>query len=277
MTRTGAWLFVPGDRPERFAKAAASGADEVIVDLEDAVAADDKSVARDAVASWLRGGGAAWVRANATETAWHTADIEALRGIAGLRGVVLPKSETPDEVAAVHERLGVPVVALVESALGVGNATAICGAPGLTRLAFGSVDFALDIDAVETRESLAVARSLLVLASRVAGLGAPIDGVTQSIDDVDRILSDARHARGLGFGAKLAIHPRQVGAIAEAFAPGEAEIAWAREVLTAAGATGAGGAVRVDGRMVDAPVVERARRLLARVEPSADGQSVTDA
>lgn len=256
------WLFVPGDRADWFDKAVASGADVVVLDLEDAVAPDGKDDARSAVAQWLRApGSSACVRVNAVGTPWHATDLAAVAGLPGLAAVLVPKAEDPGALTSVAEQAGVPVVALVESALGVHRAVEVAGAPGVARLAFGSIDYALDLGSSEDAEALLLARSTLVLASRVAGLPAPVDGVTAALDDDAQTVADARAARRLGFGGKLCIHPRQVGAVNAAMAPDEAEIADAAAVVDTAGD---GRAVRVGGRMVDAPVLARAREVLRR-------------
>ncbi|WP_307837270.1 CoA ester lyase [Aeromicrobium sp. YIM 150415] len=259
MTTPITWLFVPGDRPERFAKAASSGADAVILDLEDAVAPTRKASARAATADWLvsRPG---WVRINAIGTPQHTADIQRLAdpALRHLQGIVVPMAEDPDTLASVHATVGCKIVALVETALGLHRATALAEAEGVTRLAFGSIDYALDIDALESREALLLARSTLVAASRLAGLPSPVDGVSVDATNPNVVADDARYARGLGFGGKLCIHPAQVVPVATAFTPTEADLAWARSVLAAAGS----GAVSVDGMMVDEPVLARARRIL---------------
>lgn len=257
------WLFVPGDRGERFGKAAASGADMVILDLEDAVALDAKAEARRAVVRWLAGGGSACVRVNAT-TAARREDLAALAGCGGVSAVMVPKAEDPADLAAVSDRLpGVPVIALVETAVGVDRSRDLAHAVGLGRLAFGSVDFALDIGATEDELPLLLARSSLVLAARLAGLPAPLDGVTTVLDDPEILAHDARRGLALGFGGKLCVHPRQVAVVNDIFTPGADEVAHARQVVASAAG---GGARAVDGQMVDRPVVERARRVLARAD-----------
>ncbi|PZG18936.1 HpcH/HpaI aldolase/citrate lyase family protein [Nonomuraea aridisoli] len=254
--RARSWLFTPGDRPDRFGKAAATGADVAVLDLEDAVAPDAKAGAREAVAKAL-GELHAYVRVNGAGTPWHEEDLRAVAGRPGLLGVMLPKAETPDAL----DGLGVPVVALVETAAGVENAARIAARPEVVRLAFGSVDFALDIGATE--DDFLYARSRLVVVSRASGVGAPVDGVTTDLDDPERTMADARRARALGFGGKMCLHPRQVGPVNRAFSPSEAELAWARQVVAAAGE---GGAVRVGGQMIDKPRLESARRLLEQEE-----------
>ncbi|MEV6830991.1 CoA ester lyase [Amycolatopsis sp. NPDC051102] len=244
------FLFVPGDRPDRFGKAVASGADAVILDLEDAVAPAAKDSARAAVGEWLESH-RALVRINAPGTPWFDADaaLVAARGVP----VVVPKAEIPGALAGFRE-----VVALVETAAGVERAGELAAVPSVTRLAFGSVDLAAELGvSPEDLESFAYARSRLVIASAAAGLAPPVDGVTTDLRDDARLEADVRYARRLGFGGKLCIHPRQVAPARAAFAPTEAELDWARRVVTAGAAVSV-----VDGRMVDRPVLARARRIL---------------
>jgi crotonobetainyl-CoA:carnitine CoA-transferase CaiB-like acyl-CoA transferase/citrate lyase beta subunit len=260
------WLFVPGDRPGRFGKAARSGADEVICDLEDSVAEDGKEQARRQVARWLAQDGRAWVRVNASSTPHHEPDIAELAGLAGLRGVVVPKAEDPATLAALGRRLGpeTGILALVETAAGVLRAPAIARCPAVIRLAFGSIDFAADINAAHDDEALLAARTTLVIASRAAGKPAPVDGVTTVLDQPEAVAQDAARARRLGFGGKLCVHPAQVPAVTRAFRPSEAELAWAREITSAAARLNGAGAGRASGQMIDKPVIDRARRILAR-------------
>jgi citrate lyase subunit beta/citryl-CoA lyase len=252
-------LFVPADRTERFAKAAASGADAVIVDLEDAVAAASKESARAALAASLPASPVI-VRVNATGTPWHDGDIDLIQSLDAV-GVMLPKAEDPEAVAAIAQRLrgGRPVIALIETALGVHHAVDIAAVEGVTQLAFGPADYGNDIGCGGAPEALLLARSTLVLASRLAGLPAPLDGPCFDFRDGAKTAEEARYAGMLGFGGKLCIHPNQVPWVKDAFRPTDAEIAWARQVVAA---EGSGGAASVDGAMIDAPVVARARRIL---------------
>ncbi len=261
------YLFVPGDRPERFAKALASGADAVVLDLEDAVAAASKAIARAAVAEALAGEATGLVvRINDSGTPWYADDLAML---AACRApvVMLPKAESAADIAHLRAACpGVAVLALVESARGVLAAEALAGAPGVQRLVFGTIDFALDLDlsgALAGSIGLDHAASRLALASRAAGIASPVAGVTTAIDDEALLLADLARARAHGFAAKLCIHPKQVAPIHDALAPSATELAWAERVLAAAAAAG-GAAVQLDGRMVDKPVIERARRLIAR-------------
>jgi citrate lyase subunit beta/citryl-CoA lyase len=256
------YLFVPGDRPERIGKARASGADAVVVDLEDAVAPASKVAARDAVAGALDAAAPVVLRVNGADTAWF-ADDARLAAHPGVAVVMLPKAATAEAVAALRSASGgKPVLALIESAAGMANVAALAATAGVARLVFGSIDFQLDLDIADDDLALLAFRSQLVLASRVANLPAPVDGVTAAFDDAARIEAEARRARSLGFGAKLCIHPKQVAIVNGAFSPSTAELAWAQRVVDAATAAD-GAAVAVDGKMVDAPVLARARRLLA--------------
>lgn len=264
------WLFVPGDRPERFDKAAGAGADIVVLDLEDAVAPLDKPAARDAVTAWLadagRNAGPAAVRINA-DPVEREADLSALTSLPAdvPVTVMVAKAEDPADVTAMLARLsaGSVAVALVETARGVLAAAALAAVPGVVRLAIGTFDLAaeLGIDP-EHDDALAPSRGALVLASAAAGLAGPVDGVTASVDDSDLIAADSALSRRRGFAGKLCIHPRQLPAVRAGFAPSETDLRWAERVLDAAGD---GGAVAVvDGRMVDKPVVDRARRIVAQ-------------
>lgn len=255
------WLFVPGHRPDRFAKAVASGAHEIIVDLEDAVSPEHKDSARSEVVRWLACGGTAWVRVNAAGTPWHHDDLGSLRDSPGLRGVVLPKAQGPATVRRVQRELPrARILALIETAVGLQDAPSVAACTAVTGLAFGSIDFALDIGADESDETLLFARSALVVAARAAGLPPPIDGVTVETRDIEAVRAAAVRARRLGFGGKLCIHPAQVDPVNHAFSPEPAEIDWARSVLTAA--TAQSGPFTIDGRMVDEPVLAKARRIL---------------
>lgn len=257
------WLFVPGDRSDRFPKAVASAADIVVYDLEDAVAGDAKDRARVEVARWLNSGGVGCVRINPPGSRWHSADLAAVAGLPGLRAVMVPKAEDPQVLSHLAAVLGsgTAVVALVESALGIHRVHALAGASGVARLALGTIDLALDIGAEDAWLPLLTARASLVLASRVAGLPAPVDGVTQVLSDVSAVEEETRAAASLGYGGKLCVHPLQVPAVHAGFQPSDEELQRARQVVASSAEDGAG---RVDGQMVDRPVAERARQVLRR-------------
>jgi len=251
-------LFVPANRPERFAKAAASETDAVILDLEDAVPASEKDSARANLTTAFTHKPVI-VRTNAAETPFFHADLEALQALEPA-AVMLPKAETAAEVCKLRSALGdrVPVIALIESAKGLANVRALAEEEGVVRLAFGSIDYCADLGCAHKREVLLPVRSELVLASKLAGIAAPIDGVTVNLTDLEQTFSETAHARDLGLTGKLCIHPKQVAEVRRAFAPSEDELDWARHVL----ASGEG-AVTVDGAMVDEPVRIRARAMLA--------------
>lgn len=255
-------LFVPGNRKDRYVKAAASGADAIILDLEDAVAPGDKQAARDAVATHGIESVSVYVRVNASSSQYFQPDLVALRGVP-LAGVMLAKAQNAAEIQAVRHFLGsdMPVIPLVETVAAFKDLASLLEAPGILQAAFGSLDFALDMGCKPSWEALSYARSQLVLKSRLAGLPAPLDGVTVSINDLSILRSDAKRACDLGFGGKLAIHPCQVVDILNAFLPDEASVEWAQAVI-AASESGAVG--QVDGKMVDRPLVEFARNILTR-------------
>ncbi|WP_174803083.1 HpcH/HpaI aldolase/citrate lyase family protein [Martelella limonii] len=254
-------LFVPANRPERFAKAAASAADAIILDLEDAVGLDAKDEARANIRCDFTQK-PVLVRINARGTPWHAADLDAVRTLS-FAGIVLPKAE--EETAEVCAALGdsLPLVALIETARGIAAARAIAAMNGVCRLAFGSIDYCADLGAAHDRAILIPARSELVLASRLAGKPGPIDGVTARLDDPAETRSDTEHARALGMTGKLCIHPKQVPEVLAGFAPSEREIAWAERVLAAGD-----GAVAVDGAMIDEPVRLRAHHILTAARPA---------
>lgn len=265
-----AFLFVPGVRPDRFARAAGSGGHPVL-DLEDAVAPAEKAAAREAVGTWLRDGNVAAVRVNARGTEWFEDDVRAVASHAS--AVVLPKTDCAEDVAAVHRAAGreVPVMPLIETPQGVLRAAEIAGARGVVRLALGHLDLAVTLGVdPRSQDALLLTRSTLVLASAAAGLPGPVDGVTPEVRDTTRVREDTAHARELGLTARLCIHPDQVVLVDEGLRPAPEEIAWALSVLGAIGDGGDAVAV-VDGRMVDAPVVARARRVLAADDPVAPG------
>ena len=257
------YLFVPATDDHRVDKALASGAHAVVVDLEDAVAEDRKDEARALVRERLRAPrprGAQLVRINGLDTAHARADLEAIDGLA-LDGIVVPKAE-PQPLQGLPPS-GPPVIALVETAIGLRRAFELASRQRVTQLMFGNVDLAAQLGATpgpDARELL-LARSALVVDSIAAGLPGPIDGPCTAIGDDSALRGETVAAKALGFTAKICIHPNQLDTVHDVFAPTEEELAWARRVVAAA--EGGRGAVAVDGQMVDAPVVARARRLLA--------------
>ncbi|WP_426141890.1 HpcH/HpaI aldolase/citrate lyase family protein [Pseudomonas sp. DWP3-1-2] len=260
-------LFVPGSRPERFAKALAAGADAVIVDFEDAVEEPLKRQARDNLAAFLQASpqAAVWVRVNGPDHAEHDADLRFCADQPGVAGVLLPKVETAEQIAAVW-RGGKPIWPIVESAKGLLAMEQIAQARGVERLSFGGLDLALDLN-LNTGSAAAAfvldqARMWLQVHSCAAGLLPPLDGVYPVIRDPQGLRHSIRHAYDMGFGGALCIHPAQVPVIHDALAPSDEELAWARRVVDASAQANGAGAFQLQGQMIDAPVLIRAQRLL---------------
>lgn len=266
-TAARSWLFVPATRPERYAKAAASGADRVILDLEDAVSIEAKAAARAALAdAELPGGVPLYVRINGATTEWFEADL-AVAAKLPLAGILLPKAESAAQLARAAAVLpeSFVLVPIVETARGCLAAEALAAAVRVERLAFGALDFQMDTGMRGDGEELAWVRAKLVVVSRALGIAAPIDSVCPSFEDESRIRADAERARRYGFAGKLCIHPKQVAPTHAAFAPSAEELAWARGLMAVLESRPAQeqGAFAYRGEMVDQPVIERARAILA--------------
>ena len=265
------YLFVPGDRPERFDKALASGAHAIILDLEDAVTPAHKPQARAAMREWLMQTAArVWVRVNPADTAWHAEDC-ALLELAAVCGVMIPKAQDASALARLAGALrpDQSIIPLVESVAGWFGALALAKVPQVHRLAFGSMDFMVDSGIQGDGEELDAVRTQLVLVSRLAGVESPIDGVSLAIDNAQQLEADVRRSRRYGFGAKLCIHPKQIAGVHGGFAPTQLEIDWAHRVLDAL-AAGPLGAITVDGKLVDKPIAMRAQSILDET-PMPDG------
>lgn len=262
------FLFVPGDRPERFEKALKSGADRIILDLEDAVRPENKPAARAAILAadlpWDR----VVVRINDAASPFLADDLAFLTQCKS-RAVMVPKTETAETLDRVARSAGRDRVIYpqVETVLGLESVHEVLHHPQAPCAMFGHLDFALDLGAAPDWQALLYARSRLVALSRLAGALPPIDSITADVRDIARVEQDAAAARDLGFGGKLLIHPGQVSPTASMFRPDAAQIDWARRVLAVV-ADGARGAVTVDGKMVDRPVEEAARRILDRAGES---------
>lgn len=261
------YLFVPGDRPERFEKAQASGADMVVFDLEDAVSSKNKSLARLQVMQYLtRVEGRVCVRINGFESSEFEADCDFL-SMPAVSAIMLPKAEDKEvlELLTARAHKGLVIIPLVETARGLEAIRELASASSVQRVAFGSVDFQLDLGIEGDGIELLFARSQLVLASRLAGIAAPIDGVTLAATDAHQVSSDSALSRKLGFGAKLCIHPLQVDPVNAAFTMDEQDVRWAKGVLSIASASRAGALV-FQGKLVDKPVLDRAHSILLRAE-----------
>ena len=278
-------LFVPGDRPERFAKAGASGADAVIFDLEDAVAPERREAARVEIARYLAGADRQvplWVRINPVTTEDALLDLVAVMD-GRPDGIMLPKARDGADVErashwleSLEARAGLEqgsvglIPLMTESAGAVLNAASFTRLPARVRgLTWGAEDLAADIGALGNRLpdgefefTYAYARSMCLLAAAAAGVAA-IDTVDTEIRDGAAVERRARDSRRRGFVGKLAIHPAQVAPIHAAFSPSAAEVEWAGRVLAAFSASPGAGAVSLDGRMLDRPHIRQAERILA--------------
>jgi citrate lyase subunit beta/citryl-CoA lyase len=255
------YLFVPATRLDRVEKALAMAADVVIVDLEDGVGSADKSRARDALAE-LRPSRKLHVRINSWLSEDGEADALMVSKAEWVNGIVLPMVESVNDVDRLMRFIvtDIPIIALIETAKGVLGAPEIA-ASGVSRLAFGSADYAADIATTPSDDLYFFPRVQLVLSSAASQLPPPIDGPTLVVGDSNRVAKDSQAARKVGMGAKFCIHPTQIETINASFSASDDERLWAISIVESA-ATFGDGVIVVDGEMVDAPVVARAKRVL---------------
>lgn len=263
------YLFVPGTHPQRFEKALNSGADNVIIDLEDAVSAEEKGQALENTLAALRDSLSrpVFVRLNTIDSPWFGENVKelvelALSGTNSLKGIVLPKVEDAPSLESLRALFPehIQVLGLIETAVGVHDVAKIAAAKGLTRLALGAVDLSEDLGAENDSTIIDFAYAQVVIASRLSNIKAPLASPPMALRDPDAIERNARRLRGMGLGGHLCIHPDQVAPIHAGFAPSSKEVEWAARVMDSVG-----GAVQVDGEMVDKPVREKAARILAEV------------
>ncbi|MDB2324408.1 CoA ester lyase [Alphaproteobacteria bacterium] len=260
------YLFVPADRPDRYEKALTSGADRIIIDLEDAVRPDNKMVARDAIAAATLDWQNVIIRINAVDSVHFEFDMSLLRNVP-VPKVMIAKAESAHMVTKVDDALDrkcqlLPQIETVKSLFALGD---ILHAKRVDRLAFGHLDFALDLGSGSDDNALLYARSQIVMHSRYAGKPAPIDSVTVDFRDAKAAQADAASAKNLGFGGKLIIHPAQEKPVKKGFAPSPTDIAWAETILQIV-EKGGRGALAADGSMIDKPVEIRARHILDRAK-----------
>ena len=255
-------LFVPADRPELAAKAAAARPDLVVLDLEDAVPPAGKERARAALAGAVAGVGDAapvFVRVNPVSSDLFDDDLRAVPGDAA--GIVAPKFDTTAQLESLARATDLPVIAGIETVRGVLDARRVL-APPVVACYFGAEDYVADLGGVRTDANVEVAvpRALVAMAARLAGIPA-LDMVTIDFHDDDRFSAEAHDARSLGYAGKLCIHPRQVPLANTAFLPSEDEVAWATRLLAAFDAA-RGATIAFEGQMVDEVVAARARSVL---------------
>ena len=258
------WLYVPGDRPPVVARALAAGADVVVIDLEDAVAPDRKDYARTATAELLSEPQLkVHVRVNALDSPWAADDLRALAPLPGVSGLRLPKVTSAEEVVAVAEKTdGLPLYALLETALGIERAFAVATAhPALHGIALGEADLRADLG-VRDDAGLDWSRSRAIVAARAAGLAPPPQSVHPDIRDLEGLAASCAHGRALGFLGRAAIHPRQLPVIESAFLPTDHELEQAETIVKAA-MREEGAQALPDGQFIDAAVVAAAQRTLA--------------
>lgn len=266
-----AFLFVPANRPDRFAKSLATRAHAVIVDLEDAVPLSEKAAARDAIrrdlTPWLEQCPQRLVlRINACGTPFWDDDLRLVEEL-GIRHLMLPKTESAEQLTSIAHALSfTPVlIPMIESAKGVDQLKAIAAHPNTLRLSLGNIDLQLSLGlqcGPDELELLPV-RHQILLASRLAEIAAPIDGVTVQFEAQAQLSADILRAKRLGFRAKLCIHPKQVDGVIEGFQPSAQEVEYAQAVVAADKAAN-GGVVQLNGKMVDRPVVMLAQSVLAQ-------------
>lgn len=262
-------LFVPGSRPERFSKALAAGADAAIIDLEDAVEQEQKPQAREHIRAFAESNPDLrfMVRVNDATTSWFDDDLALCASLPSVFAVVLPKAEYSSQIKQAADT-GKAVLPIVESPQGVLALRELAASPGVTRLSFGSLDLMLELgttgDTPAAHTLLEHVRCQILLHSAVHGLAQPLDGVYPDFSDAQGLQQHALHIKNMGFAGMLCIHPAQIGPIHAAFLPSETEQDWARRVIDIADTTGSS-AFQLDGKMVDVPVIERARRILASV------------
>lgn len=257
------FLFVPGDRSDRFDKAVASGAHETVIDLEDAVAPGAKAEARQATADWLAVGIPAGVRINGADTSWFDDDLEMMKQHRSA-WVMLPKADEEAVSRAVAALPGRPLIPLIETVRGYMELPRVAASEGVKRIAFGSVDFGVETGIEDEGDGMTAIRTRIVLESCYAGLLPPVDGVSVNFRDDELMKKDALRSRQLGFGGKLCIHPKQVAAVNDTYLPSAEQVEWAERVVQAFEQS-RGGATTVDGKMIDKPVVVQAERILAEV------------
>lgn len=257
------YLFVPANRIERFEKALNTAANAVIIDLEDAVPVHLKVQAREELKQWLinHPEHQVMIRINSKQTEWFNDDI-ALAQIENVSAIVLPKTETADDISTLQQVRNIAVYPLVETPLGFANIREIARAKNVQALMFGSIDFQLEMEMQGGYYELLSFRNEFVLASKLANIQPPVDGVTVDFKDEALVTLETQQAKNLGFAGKLCIHPAQVDIVNQVFQPSQAEIEWATQVLAAV-EQAQGQAVSLNGKMIDLPVISQAKKILA--------------
>ncbi|WP_227430467.1 HpcH/HpaI aldolase/citrate lyase family protein [Psychrobacter sp. I-STPA6b] len=264
------WLFVPASKIERVPKAFASGAGAVIVDLEDAVALAEKPQARQALLDYYASDAyqPVWVRINQADSDEFTKDMQICQQMPNLAGIILPKAEHKHDLEQVHSSTKLPVIALVESALGLHQLDDMAQATGLVAFSYGFLDLCNDVGVQVNTPSAEIfanqVRYQLLIASKVYGLSAPVDTIYPDFNDADGLVSRVQLWSQMGLSGMLCIHPKQVAVVQTALAPTQAELDFAQKVVDEYERTGKA-AFQIEGQMVDIPVIKRCQQLLANV------------
>ena len=266
-TNAKTWLFVPATRIDRVAKAFASGADAVIADLEDAVAGVDKAEARKALRSYYDSNDyqPIWVRINQAGSENFEEDLKICQQMPNLAGLILPKAEQAADIEKVHHATGLPIIALIETALGLYQIDSMAKASGLLAFSYGFLDLCNDLQVqVGTAAADIIANQIryqLLLTSKVHSLLAPIDTVYTDFNDEQGLSQRVQLWSQMGMSGMLCIHPKQVAVVQQSLQPTDAEIEFAKRVIEEYEQSGQA-VFKIDGNMVDAPVIERCRQLL---------------
>lgn len=263
------WLFVPATKIERVAKAFASGADAVIIDLEDAVSQADKAQARDALQQYYDRADyqPVWLRINQASSTDYAADIKLCEQMPNLAGIILPKAEQAADIEYIHNLSGLSIIALVESAVGLHNLDNMASASGLVAFSYGFLDLCNDLHVqVGTAAADIIANQIryqLLTSSKVHQLSAPIDTVYPDFNDSEGLSKRVQLWSQMGMSGMLCIHPKQVVTVKESLRPLDAEIDFAKRVIAEYERTGKA-VFKVEGNMIDAPVIQRCYQLLNR-------------
>lgn len=260
------YLFVPANRTERYEKALSTQADAVIIDLEDAIPVELKDSARQALSHWLSEHPEQhiMIRINSSQTAWFSQDIQ-LAQYENVSAIVLPKAESVEDIQTILSVRHLDIFPLIETPFGFAQVREIAKAPHVFALMFGSIDFQLEMNMQGSYFELLSFRNELVLASKLAGIHAPVDGVTVDFKDQEFVRLETQQAKNLGFAGKLCIHPAQVNVVNETLSPTQTEIEWAKQVIDVVEQS-QGQAVSLNGKMIDLPVILKAKKILEHAE-----------
>lgn len=266
MQTSRSFLFVPANRTERYSKALNSGSDAVIIDLEDAIPTEHKLESRALLKQWLLDHPTekVMIRVNADQTEWFAEDIQ-LAQLSNVIALVLPKAEQKQAFEAIQKIRSLDVYPIIETPYGMANVEQIAQFPAVQALMFGSIDFQLEMDMTGDYLELMSFRNRMVLASKLAGIENPIDGVTADFTNTELVRTETLQAKKLGFQGKLCIHPNQVKIVNQTFNPSPEEIQWAQEIIKAVQAAD-GQTISLNGKMIDKPIILKAEKILKQAD-----------